>query len=84
MPKKALIARQQSLHPVDARHAGITVDRQAPEPQRCRACHARRPTAAQDRPQACQQLARVKGFGQIVIAPEFQANDTVHLIPAGR
>src|SRR5262249_44888443 len=66
-----LIARPWSLHPVDSYHAGITINPQTPEPQRRRACHPRESTTAQDRPQACQQLARIKGFWQIIIAAEF-------------
>jgi hypothetical protein len=58
-----LVTGQRPLLAVEAHQAGLAIDLQAPEPQARRALPPCHPTAPQDGPHACQQLARVKGLG---------------------
>jgi hypothetical protein len=48
-----------------------------------RAAVAPRAVPAQDRADARQQLARLEGFGQVVVGADLQADDAVHRVALG-
>ncbi len=61
---------------IPVQHVGAEAE-QAPRPGRSL-------TAAQYGSNPCQQLAMIKGLGQIVVGPHFQAHDAIHGVAPGR
>ena len=85
-----LVGREFTQRAVHSHGAGVAVDSQRTKPHDLVAVGRQSPAAAADfhptpqhRPDARQQLTRLKGFGQVVVGPQLQSHYAVHRVALG-
>ena len=77
-----LTSRQLPALPAYAHLAGRAVDVQGTEAQDPVGLAGSTPRTPQDGRQAGQKLARVEGFGQVVVGADLKPDDAIHVVPA--